>query len=59
MLNLIKGAKDFFTREGCFKDREKDGIASFGVCNGLVGGTPATEWLQEACIGCKYYGGTD
>lgn len=41
-------------KDKCYRDRELDGIASSGLCGGLVGGTRATEYCQEQCVTCKY-----
>jgi hypothetical protein len=39
--------------DDCYSDREKEGIAIFGLCGGLHNGTKSTQ--QEMCINCKYY----
>lgn len=41
--------------EDCYKSMEKEGYAVFGCCGGAVGGTAATEYLSEMCIGCPYF----
>lgn len=38
----------------CYAVEESNGHASMGCCSGLVGGTRATEYLSESCIGCPY-----
>lgn len=40
--------------ENCYTDMEYQGIASMGCCGGVVGGTSATEYLSESCIGCPH-----
>mgnify|MGYP000424597850 FL=1 len=39
----------------CYSEKEYDGIAVFGCCRGMVGGTRNTENLSEMCIDCPYY----
>ena len=39
----------------CYSDREREGYASMGCCRGLTGGTKATDYLSEMCIGCPHY----
>ena len=41
--------------EKCYSDREHEGYASMGCCGGLTGGTKATDYLLEMCIGCTHY----
>ena len=41
----------FMTKEECFEKYK----SSNGKCYGVVGGTSATEYLSESCIGCKYH----
>lgn len=38
-------------RYSCYKNIES---AKNGKCPGLAGGTKATEYLSETCIGCPY-----
>ena len=38
----------------CYSDREHEGYASMGCCRGLTGGTKATDYLSEMCIGCPH-----
>lgn len=42
-------------RDKCFNDRAKEGLVSKDGCQGLVGGTKWTGYLQEQCIDCPYY----
>lgn len=39
----------------CYSEKEYDGIAVFGCCRGMVGGTRNTGYLSEMCIDCHYY----
>lgn len=39
----------------CYSEMEDDGIAVFGCCHGIVGGTRNTGYLSEMCIDCPYY----
>lgn len=39
----------------CYSEKEYDGIAVFGCCRGMVGGTRNTGYLSETCIDCPYY----
>lgn len=45
----------FTNYDCCYTDMEYQGIASMGGCCGVVGGTSATEYLSETCIGCPYH----
>lgn len=38
----------------CYSEMENDGIAVFGCCRGLTGGTRHTDYLQEKCVDCPY-----
>ena len=38
----------------CYSEMENDGIAVFGCCRGLTGGTRHTDYLQENCVNCPY-----
>lgn len=38
----------------CYSKMENDGIAVFGCCRGLTGGTRHTDYLQENCVDCPY-----
>ena len=54
---LIKRIKYSFSRESCYKEMEKQRIAVFGMCGGLVGGDRYTNYLQYDCVDCPYYVG--
>lgn len=43
----------------CYSKMEDDGIAVFGCCRGIVGGTRNTGYLSEMCIDCPYYTSVD
>ena len=38
----------------CYSDMEAEGVAAFGCCHGLFGGTRHTNYLQESCVDCPY-----
>lgn len=38
----------------CYSEMEDAGIAAFGCCRGLTGGTRYTGYLQENCVDCPY-----
>lgn len=38
----------------CYSEMENAGIAVFGCCRGLTGGTRHTGYLQENCVDCPY-----
>ena len=38
----------------CYSEMEDTGIAVFGCCRGLTGGTRHTGYLQENCVDCPY-----
>lgn len=52
---LIKKIKYHLSTEWCYDRMEADGIASMGRCCGVVGGTRATDYLSEMCIGCPHW----
>ena len=52
--NFIKSLFPSMSYEYCYTDREKEGYAAMNCCGGLAGGTIATEYLSEQCIGCPY-----
>lgn len=54
-MNIFQIVKEFFSKNQCYKQREKEGTAIFGMCGGLVGGDKATDYLQYSCVDCKYY----
>lgn len=39
----------------CYSEMEDLGIAVFGCCKGLTGGSKQTGYLQEMCVDCPYY----
>ena len=39
----------------CYNTMENSGIAVFGMCRGLSGGTSATEYLSETCVDCPHF----
>lgn len=43
----------------CYSNMEDIGIAVFGCCSGLSGGTKDTDYLWECCIDCPYFTLTD
>lgn len=47
--------KQALSKANCYKAREAEGYAIFGMCGGLMGGDYSTEYLQYSCCGCKYY----
>ena len=46
-----------FSRQSCYDEMEKRGIAIFGMCGGTVGGDKYTNSLSYSCIDCPYYVG--
>lgn len=40
--------------EKCYSNMEYEGYAAMGCCGGLTGGTKATDYLSEMCIGCPH-----
>lgn len=38
----------------CYTEMENEGYACMECCCGVVGGTSATEYLSESCLGCPY-----
>ena len=45
----------FFTRESCYAQMENAGVAVFGMCSGVVGGSSNTQFLADMCCDCKHY----
>lgn len=52
--NQLMKIKDQWSYGSCYNNQELLGHAIFGNCGGLVGGTSATNYLSENCIGCPY-----
>lgn len=46
--------KIFGSYETCYTEQEHQGNGTMGLCGGLVGGTYATGYLSEKCIGCPH-----
>ena len=38
---------------------EDVGVAVFGMCSGMIGGTEETDYTSEKCIDCPYYVGNE
>ena len=51
---VIEKIKYHLSHEWCYDLMEDEGIAINGKCCGLAGGTRATDYLQEHCIGCPH-----
>ena len=43
----------------CYSEMEDNGIAVFGCCSGLSGGSYETNYLQHSCVDCPYLVLTD
>ncbi len=54
LMTCVKRVKYFFSKERCYTEREKEGVAIFNCCCGVVGGDKETGYLQYGCIDCKY-----
>lgn len=61
-MGLISKIKDLWSRlkyqwskNACYNEMEKQGIAIFGMCSGLAGGDKFTDYLQYSCIDCPYF----
>lgn len=59
--NLIFSIKNFISSlfppacyEFCYKEKERDGYAVFGMCGGVTGGDYYTDYLSYSCIECPY-----
>ena len=59
IINFIHKMKEKYGYSRCYSIREDQGIAVFGMCGGVVGGSINTEYLSEDCINCPYYVGFD
>lgn len=53
--NLLSKIIYYFSKESCYTEMERRGIASMGCCCGVTGGTSATDYLSESCCDCKYF----
>ena len=53
VLNFLKNII-FTDYDSCYKDMENKGSAHSNCCNGIVGGSSATEYVSETCLGCPY-----
>ena len=53
--NILSKIKYFLSKESCYTEMERRGIASMGCCCGVVGGTSSTNYLSESCCDCKYF----
>ena len=51
---LFRKITSYFSHETCYKEMEKQGIAVFGMCKGVVGGDVYTDYLSYQCIDCPY-----
>jgi hypothetical protein len=49
VINLCKTDYD-----ECYSEMESSGIAVFGECCGMSGGTSSTEYLSEQCVSCPH-----
>lgn len=52
---FLKRVKYTFSKNYCYDQMERDGIAAFGMCEGLVGGDKFSNYLQYSCIDCPYF----
>ena len=52
---ILSKIKYFLSKESCYTEMERRGIASTGCCCGVVGGTSTTNYLSESCCDCKYF----
>ena len=43
--------------DDCCSYMEDVGVAVFGMCSGMIGGTEETDYTSEKCIDCPYYVG--
>lgn len=51
---MLAKIKHHLSHEWCYDRMEAEGIAVMGCCCGLVGGTRATDYLQEHCVDCPH-----
>ena len=43
--------------DDCYSYMEDVGVAVFGLCSGVIGGSEETDFVSEKCIDCPYYVG--
>lgn len=51
---MLRKIKKYFSYESCYKQMEKQGIAVFCMCKGVVGGDRFTDYLNYKCVDCPY-----
>ena len=56
---FIKWLKYRLSHEWCYDQMEERGVAAFGCCCGLAGGSKATNYLSEMCCDCPHWTLTD
>lgn len=54
---LVNRIKWRFSKESCYDQMEKQGLAVLEMCQGKVGGDSTTEYLSYECIDCPYFVG--
>lgn len=56
LINFVEKTKEkiFGSYESCYTKQEYSGKAAMGLCDGYVGGTSATGYLSEQCVGCPH-----
>lgn len=62
MLTIMKKIKslfdrlsDWWSKERCYKSMEVAGVATFGMCSGLLGGDINSDYIQYSCLNCKHF----
>lgn len=48
-----------WSKQSCYDSMERQGIAVFGMCCGIVGGDRGTGYLAYSCVDCPYFVGLE
>ena len=52
--DFVKSFSKFWSKDTCYMEMEKQGIAKNQKCCGLVGGDRYTDYLSYTCVDCPY-----
>ena len=53
--NLIEKFNYLISKQECYDEMERRGLAVRESCEGVVGGDSSTEYLNYSCIDCPYF----
>ena len=52
---FIAKVKYWWSKESCYDEMERRGIAAMGCCSGVVGGDQYSGYLSYTCIDCPHF----